>query len=150
MVTKIEDRSNLGQGEAGVLGIANEPEPPDRIRLVVTVAIGRSIGCGEEANLLVVANGLRCNTHLPCQFSDLHGIIVALHLLAKWKVRGCPGCPVNGHLRGRRYRQKYNIRRCPREPEDSDVALRWQHRQRLFSPSVDLDFDGSRIATGRD
>lgn len=66
--------------------IPNEPEPADRVRLVVTVAIGRSVGCGEETNLFVVSNGLRGNTRLPCQFSDLHELIVALHLLVKWKV----------------------------------------------------------------
>jgi hypothetical protein len=67
-----DDLADLAQGEADRLGGADEPEPPQRRRVVAAVAGRRAGRWGQDADLLVVADGLGRDARLLGQLTDAH------------------------------------------------------------------------------
>lgn len=73
VVAHVQDGSNLGEGESGGLGVADEAQPVDCILSIVAVAVGGALGLGEDPDVLVVADGLGGDVDASGEFSDLHG-----------------------------------------------------------------------------
>ncbi len=67
-----EDRGNLRQGEPSALRVANESKTFLSFLTVIAVAIRHSGWVGNQADSLVVPNGLGRHPRSPGQFSDLH------------------------------------------------------------------------------
>lgn len=76
VVAHVQDGSNLGEGESGGLGVADEPEPIDGFVSVFPVAVWGAFGLGKDSDVLVVANGFGRDADSVGEFSDLHDSIV--------------------------------------------------------------------------
>ena len=76
LAPEIQNRSDLGEGEAGGLGVANKPEPADGFTAVVTVTVGSAIRRGQDPDVLVVTDGLGVDTDLLGKLSNFHKSII--------------------------------------------------------------------------
>jgi hypothetical protein len=72
VVAEGDDLADLAQGEADRLGGADEPEPAQGRRVIGPVAGGGAGRWGQDADLLVVADGLGRDAGLLGQFTDPH------------------------------------------------------------------------------
>ncbi len=86
LAPEIQDRSDLGEGEAGGLGVANEAQPADGFTAVVAVTVGGAIRRGQDPDVLVVTDGLGVNTDLLGKLPNSHTSIIALDIPFGWKV----------------------------------------------------------------
>jgi hypothetical protein len=85
-VAQGQDAADLGKGEPGSLGVADEAEPRRSLGRVVAVAAGGPRWRGQEANLLVEADGLRAQSAGGREVADAHGLRLTLDLPLRWKV----------------------------------------------------------------
>lgn len=65
--------ADLGQAHVQRPALADEPQPLQRGRLVVAVVVAAPGGRGQQAGLLVVADGARLDPGRAGQLSDAHG-----------------------------------------------------------------------------
>src|SRR4029453_315405 len=86
VVAEGDDLADLAQGEADRLAGADEPEPPQRRRVIAAVAGGRAGRRGQEGDLLVVADGLGRDAPPLGQLTDAHVPAPPLDLPVYWKV----------------------------------------------------------------
>lgn len=71
-VAQLEYGGHFGERETGRLGIADEEQQVDRVRRVFAIAVGGAERVREDAQTLVVADGLRRDTGTSCELSDSH------------------------------------------------------------------------------
>ena len=71
--TEREELLRLGQGEAEPCSVANELKPSDRLFAVAAIATLRTASPRQEADALVVANGLDANSRAPRENADREG-----------------------------------------------------------------------------
>lgn len=85
-----KDRADLGECQAGRLGVADEGQPGADLRRIIAVATRRARRCGEQSGLLVEADRLEREPVRDGQFSDAHTARLRLDLPACWKVKRRP------------------------------------------------------------
>jgi hypothetical protein len=73
VVAEGDDLADLAQGEADRLGSPDEPEAPQDRLVVAAVARGGAGRRGQDADLLVVADGLGRDVCLVGELTDAHG-----------------------------------------------------------------------------
>jgi hypothetical protein len=87
LTAQLEDRRDLGEGEAGGLGIPDEGETVDGILGVVPIVVGIAGRLGEQSDLFVIADRLGSGTCSVRQFSDSHeASVYPLDIPVDWKV----------------------------------------------------------------
>ena len=86
VVAQGEDRADLGEGEAGALSVADERESGGGVAGVVAVPTRSARRCGQQAAVLVEADGLGRQPGAGSEITDTHTSRLALDLPAHWNV----------------------------------------------------------------
>jgi hypothetical protein len=81
-----EDTANVGERQPGRLGVADEPEPDGSLGRVIAVASRGTRRRGQQARLLVEADGAGRQSGRRRDFTDAHGLRLGLDLQAHCKV----------------------------------------------------------------
>jgi len=84
VVAQRHDRADLPEGEPDGLGCSDEGQPVEHAMIELAVASARSRGGVEQADLLVVAQGLGGDAGAASNLTDEHGLDLPVH----WKPYG--------------------------------------------------------------
>ncbi len=98
---QFENRCNLSEGQAGRLGIADKPQPFNGFIAVVPVPARRSPRFVEQADRLVVTNGLAAYRAEVTELTDLHVATVPdppIGFAAMYAMTGQSSLPTAGEL----------------------------------------------------
>ena len=72
MFSQVDDGGDLGQGESGGLGVANEPKSVNAGFAIGPIPVRGAVGLGEDSDGLVVADGLGGHSGFPGELADSH------------------------------------------------------------------------------
>lgn len=86
LVSQIENRRNLAEGQTRRLGVSDEAKTINRHRTVRPITVLGSIGLGQDPGILVEPDGLGGNPHRVSKLSNSHHQSIALDLPVDWKV----------------------------------------------------------------